>query len=222
MQRLRVKFARGEEVKHLSHLDLMRFWERAFRRAGINIVYSEGFTPHARISMAAPLQVGVTSQCELMDVWLSSWMVPYAFEASLKKQLPAGIEILETKLASLEEPSLQSRVKFAEYIVAVGSEQSEEELQSKIKACLESETIPWLHLRDHTERRYDLRPLIEDIWFISRENLKYLIGMRLRCDNNGTGRPEQVIRAMGFESAAFCMKSLVMSLLGPWSRRSPV
>ena len=60
MLRLRIKFSRGEQLKFLSHLDLMRLWERALRRAGINPAYSEGFSPHPRISLAAPLAVGVT------------------------------------------------------------------------------------------------------------------------------------------------------------------
>ncbi len=68
MQRLRTSFSRGEELKFLSHLDLMRLWERAFRRAGISLASSEGFTPHPRISLAAPLSVGTTGQAELMDV----------------------------------------------------------------------------------------------------------------------------------------------------------
>jgi len=55
MQRLRVRFCRGEEVKFISHLDLMRLWQRAIKRAGISVAYSEGFSPHPRISLAAPL-----------------------------------------------------------------------------------------------------------------------------------------------------------------------
>ncbi|PIW40369.1 MAG: hypothetical protein COW22_02130, partial [Chloroflexi bacterium CG15_BIG_FIL_POST_REV_8_21_14_020_46_15] len=76
MQRLRVRFGRGEEVKFIAHLDIVRFWERAFRRAEIPLAYSQGFTPHPRISLAAPLPVGVTSEFELMDVWLKQWMPP--------------------------------------------------------------------------------------------------------------------------------------------------
>jgi radical SAM-linked protein len=71
MQRLRLKFGRGEDLKFLSHLDLMRLWERALRRAGLPLAYSEGFTPHPQIALAAPLLVGVTSDAELMDVSLS-------------------------------------------------------------------------------------------------------------------------------------------------------
>ncbi|MEJ2739412.1 MAG: TIGR03936 family radical SAM-associated protein, partial [Dehalococcoidia bacterium] len=52
MQRLRVRFGRGDEIKYISHLDLMRFWERAIRRSGLSLAYTEGFNPHPRISLA--------------------------------------------------------------------------------------------------------------------------------------------------------------------------
>jgi radical SAM-linked protein len=61
MQRLRITFARGKELKYISHLDLMRLWQRALRRADIPLAYSQGFSPHPRLSIAAPLAIGVTS-----------------------------------------------------------------------------------------------------------------------------------------------------------------
>ena len=57
VQRLRVTFTRGEQVKYITHLDLMRFWERALRRAEIPVAYSEGFSPHPQLALAAPLAV---------------------------------------------------------------------------------------------------------------------------------------------------------------------
>ncbi|KPK23033.1 MAG: hypothetical protein AMJ70_04475, partial [Dehalococcoidia bacterium SG8_51_3] len=71
MQRLRIKYCRGEELKYISHLDIMRLWQRALNRAGISLAYSEGFHPHPKISLAAPLAIGVTSEAELMDVTLT-------------------------------------------------------------------------------------------------------------------------------------------------------
>ena len=72
MNRLRVKFKRGLEVKLISHLDIIRLWHRALRRAGVELAYSEGFSPHPKISLAAPLALGVTSQAELMDVFITN------------------------------------------------------------------------------------------------------------------------------------------------------
>lgn len=198
MQRLRASFSRGEELKFLSHLDLMRLWERAFRRAGLDLAYSEGFTPHPRISLAAPLSVGITSQAELMDVFLSRWIAPHSFASQATKQLPRGLTISDVRPVGLNEPSLQSRVSFAEYNVEIETEMKVPELESAIKSFLSAKEIPWQHQRDTGTRHYDLRPLVADLWLISLENSRCTLGMRLRCSSSGTGRPEQVTRAMGF------------------------
>ena len=71
VQRLRLTFARGDEAKELSHLEVMRALEQAMREAGLPLVYSEGRRSTAQISIAAPLPVSVTSSCDLADVFLS-------------------------------------------------------------------------------------------------------------------------------------------------------
>ena len=198
MQRLRTSFSRGEELKFLSHLDLMRLWERAFRRAGISLASSEGFTPHPRISLAAPLSVGTTGQAELMDVFLSGWTSPDSFVSQVKKQLPRGMTISDVRSVGLSSPSLQSQVSFAEYNVQIETEMKVCEVESAIKSLLSSAEIPWQHLRDTGVRHYDLRPLVDDLWHIELHGSLCTLGMRLRCSSNGTGRPEQVTKALGF------------------------
>ena len=129
MQRLRLKFSRGEELKFLSHLDLMRLWERAIRRAGLPLAYSEGFTPHPQIALAAPLLVGATSQAELMDVFLSRWIPPQSFVNQIENQLPRGIALLEAWPIGPKVPSLQSQVRFVEYRVEIETEKGRQEVE---------------------------------------------------------------------------------------------
>jgi radical SAM-linked protein len=198
MQRLRLKFSRGEELKFLSHLDLMRLWERALRRAELPLAYSEGFSPHPQIALAAPLSVGVTSQAELMDVSLSRWVPPQSFMAQVSKQLPCGIDLLEAWPVGPKAPSLQSQVRFIEYKVEVEVEQGREEVQSALQSFLSVKELPWHHLRDTGARYYDLRALVDDLWLIDCRDSLYVLGMRLRCDEKGAGRPEQVTKALGF------------------------
>jgi radical SAM-linked protein len=197
MQRLRLKFSRGEELKFLSHLDLMRLWERALRRAGLPLAYSEGFSPHPQIALAAPLSVGVTSQAELMDVSLSRWVSPQSFVAQVGEQLPSGIDLLEAWPVGLEVPSLQSQVRFIEYRVEVVVEQGREEVESALKSLLAAKELPWHHFRDTGARHYDLRALVDDLWLIECRDPLCVLGMRLRCDEKGAGRPEQVTKALG-------------------------
>ena len=198
MQCLRVRFCRGQEVKFISHLDIMRLWQRAFHRAGVSLAYSEGFSPHPRISLAAPLPVGVTSEAELMDIVCTKWFSPHWFTSAVGQQLPPGIEIIQVYQIALTMPSLQSQVRYAEYRVGVETEKGQRDIESAITSLLSMKHLPWHHQRDTGRRSYDLRALIDDLWLIDWHHRYATIGMRLRCDNTGSGRPEQVAAALGF------------------------
>ncbi|MBI2910474.1 MAG: DUF2344 domain-containing protein [Chloroflexi bacterium] len=198
LQRLRVTFARGEELKYISHLDLMRLWERAIRRAGLHLAYSQGFNPHPRISLAAPLAVGITSDAELADIYLERRVTPYLFMRSLDAQLPKGISLRAVEEVGLSWPSLQSVVRFGEYVVTVSTRRDRGEVESAVQAMLAADAIPWEHMRDTGPRRYDLRPLIVDINLQQWREGECVLGMRLRTDSSATGRPEQVTAALGF------------------------
>jgi len=198
MQRLRIRFCRGQEVKFISHLDVLRLWQRAFHRAEIHLAYSEGFSPHPRISLAAPLPIGVTSQGELMDILCTQWVSPHYFTTAVSQQLPPGIEILQAYQAALTLPSLQSQVRYTECRVEVETEKGQKAIESAITKLLSIEHLPWQHQRDTKTRNYDLRALIDNLWLIDWRNGYCAVGMRLRCDNSGSGRPEQVATALGF------------------------
>ncbi len=198
MQRLRIRFSRGEELKYISHLDLMRLWQRAFNRAGIALAYSEGFNPHPRISLALPLALGVTSEAELMDIVLEKFMSPHSFTAAVTRQLPHGIAISGVFNTPLNLPSLQSQVRQAEYVVAIATDKDKSEIESAINSLLDKTSLPWQHQRDTGPHKYDLRHLIDDLWLIDWRKGSCNIGMQLRCDSTGTGRPEQVAAALGF------------------------
>ena len=198
MQRLRIRFCRGQEVKFISHLDIMRLWQRALHRADISLAYSEGFSPHPRISLAAPLPIGVTSEAELMDILCSRWVSPHFFTAAVSQQLPQGIKILQVYQIAPSQPSLQSQVGYAEYKVDVETEKEQKDIESALTALLSVEHLPWQHQRDTGKRSYDLRPLIDNLWLIDWHHPYCTIGMRLRCDSSGAGRPEQVTAALGF------------------------
>jgi radical SAM-linked protein len=199
MQRLRVRFSRGEEVKYVSHLDIMRLWQRALNRAGVAVAYSEGFNPHPRLSLAVPLAIGVTSEAELMDIFLEKWSSPHTFNDAVSRQLPRGVEILQVYNIAITLPSLQSQARFAEYKVTLETGRTRAEVKDAIAALLARESLPWQHQRDTGPHRYDLRRLIDDIWLVECRDGRCIMGMRLCCDSAGSGRPEQVAAALGFE-----------------------
>ena len=198
MFRLRVRFCRGEELKFISHLDIIRLWVRALRRARIPLEYTEGFSPHPRISLAVPLSVGVTAENELMDISITKVVSPHWFVDTVNRQLPEGLKVLEATPISPNVPSLQSQVRFTQYQVEAKTEKNEEEIKTTIDNLLTVESLPWHHERDTGRKSYDLRSLIDDIWLIESKPSSCVLGMRLRCDETGSGRPEQVALALGF------------------------
>jgi radical SAM-linked protein len=214
MQRLRIRFSRGEEIKFISHLDIMRLWQRALHRAEIPLAYTEGFNPHPRISLAAPLAVGVTSQAELMDIFCSKWVSPHFFTNAVSQQLPPGIEILQVYSVAPTIPSLQSQVGYAEYEVKLEMEKDKPEVEAALASLLSVEQLPWHHERDTGTRNYDLRALIDDLWLIDWRRGSCTIGMRLRCDSGGSGRPEQVAAALGFSHPTSIRRTKLMLQTG--------
>jgi radical SAM-linked protein len=195
VQRLRITFTRGDELKYITPLDMMRFWERALRRAGLPVAYSEGFTPHPQISLATPLAVGTTSEAELMDVYLSEHVPSKRFLSQLAKQLPAGVTAVAAEEVGLSLPAVQADVRFAEYDVDVEGA-TEDDARAKAEAFLAKPSVPWEHKREKETRAYDIRALVETIDVAPRDR-GVRLHMRLRSDNAGAGRPEQVVAALG-------------------------
>ena len=123
-----------------------------------------------------------------------------ASKEKLKAQLPAGLVLLEIADVPLSLPSLQSQLRGIEYRVEIEADRDVEEVQKAIDAFLEAESLPWQHTRNTKVRRYDIRALVEDIWLIEVVDSVCVLGMCLVSDHRGTGRPEQVTLALGFNS----------------------
>jgi radical SAM-linked protein len=213
VNRLRVRFARGQELKFISHLDLTRLWHRALRRAGIVIAYSEGFNPHPRLSLAVPLQLGATSQAELMDVYTVQPVAPQLFTTRVRSELPAGLDILQTLSVGLQVPALQAQVRFVDYRVRV-QVLDEITVSQAIGSLLSKTSLPWNHRRDTGTKSYDLRPLIVSLQLADYAHGLATLDMRLRCDARGTGRPEQVVKALGLDMPLdICRTRLVLEAI---------
>ncbi len=95
MDKLRLKFSKTGRAVYISHLDLMRTMQRTFSRAGVGLKYSEGFNPHAKISIILPLSVGTASLCEYMDFSLTEERDLDALPELLNRYMPEGIRALE-------------------------------------------------------------------------------------------------------------------------------
>jgi radical SAM-linked protein len=197
VQRLHIRFAAEGPLKYVSHLDLMRVWERVCKRAGLPLATSHGFSPRPKIALAAPLAVGATSEAELLDVLLTSRVDLADTMRRLAAELTPGLRILELHEAPLKQSSLQSMLRAASYEIEVTAPRSAEDWQVAINELVGRDEIPWSHQRGKETKSYDLRPLILEIDVLDVTDQTARLSMRLRNDERGAGRPEQVMLALG-------------------------
>ncbi len=196
-QRLRITFRKGPALRFISHLDLARTWERAFRRARLPVSHSKGYNPRPRFQIAAALPVGVTGQAELLDVWLDERLEPESLASSLRRALPPGLEVMHAEEVELRSPSLQSMMRAAEYQVLVHSPEPVDGLRSRVQALLAETTL--LRRREHKGgwQTYDLRPLIQSVVVDPGPEGIVCLHMRLQASPAGAGRPDEVLDALG-------------------------
>jgi radical SAM-linked protein len=190
--RIRAEFAKTEAMRFTSHLDLYRAWERLLRRAGLPLVFSQGYNPRPKLQLASPLPLGITSRAEIIDFWLLG--VPDEIESIITRLInaqPPGIEVQQANFVDPKFPPLQKKVTAAEYLVELLDE--DPNLDHKISLLLEAENIP----REKRGKLYDLRPLIQILTPYPEEiSPTNKVFMRLNSQEGGTGRPEEVLLAL--------------------------
>lgn len=211
LQRLRIVFAKEIELKYISHLDLLRVWERVLRRARVPLSYSQGFNPRPKLFFAAALPVGCTGRAEMLDLFLEHRVELAQFAAGLQGQLPAGLRLVSVREMELGLPALPSLVSAAEYEVRVEAQEDPESIQARIARLLESSSIPRRRERPDGARSYDLRPLVQGLRWVGRDGGVGVIRMRLRSDAHGTGRPDEVMAALGMADTVLNMERVGLS-----------
>ena len=223
-QRLRVRFARGPEAERVGHLDLAREWEQAFLKAGIAPSYSEGNKPRPRITIAAGLPSGATSDGELVDAILARHMRADEVVERVQPYLAPGLTARDAWEVGMGLPSLPSAVRWADYEVEVVAGEGEANLRARIASFLAAGQLPWEDSRGEKTRHYDLRALVPELALDKECGGSACLRMRLRCDATGVGRPDQVVLALGLPGATRIHRlRLVLAEVSPardaWRRR---
>ena len=156
MPEKRFRFAKRGRAAYLSHLDVMRTFQRAFIRAGIRVRHSEGFNPHPKMSIALPLQLGCESICELMDASILEG--PEDMVSTLNCVLPEGIEVL-----SVGDPLRPVReIAWTEWALSFADETAAEQAEQVFRR-------PSLPVEKKTKRGLSTLDIAPHILVLSRE-----------------------------------------------------
>lgn len=197
-QRLRITFSKGDSARYISHLDVARAWERALRRAGMPVAYSQGFHPHPKIVFAAALALGYTASAEMLDVVFARPMPPRQVIRGLRPQLPAGLEVVEVAPIYLRAPALPALLQGADYESVIESDLPLDEMQAQCRALLERESLP----RTFRSKAYDLRPLVDGLEIVLTEERYPLLRVALAAGERGTGRLAEVLDELGWSDCS--------------------
>ena len=213
-QRWRIVFRRGEEARFLAHLDAMKLWERAFRRAGIPVAQTEGFSPRPRIVFAAPLPLGLLAEREIVDLVLCERLTRHDLRVRLEHDLPNGFGLVDLYDVWVNAPSVASQLESATYRVRVAGAPSGE-IARGIAELLGADRLDRRRAKEKKIVEYDLRPLVLDLGIDETDEatvdggdgttvdgdggpIPVTVRMRLRhAQEEGTGRPEEVVAALG-------------------------
>jgi radical SAM-linked protein len=190
-----MKFEKADPVKYISHLDMMRAFERAFRRAGLPLAFSEGFNPHPRLTFAPALSVGVTSSGEYLDAEFYEDIPAKEVITRLNSSLPEGLKIL--KAGFPDEKYALSKINAASYTVAISGDISREDMERAVKELLNQKQIIVDKVSKGKVRKVDIAPLIHCIKVLSEDAGEVLLRMEVVVGQGGSVSPDIIVKELG-------------------------
>lgn len=197
IQRLRVTFRKFGPTRFIGHLDVARTWERALNRAKMPMAYSQGFNRRPKMQFATATSLGTTSDCELVDLWVTETLDPAAAHVQIMSRMAPGIEVIDVHEVPMGGPALQTLTRATVCEVVVLQEVEYAALTQRVADLLAADSL--VRERKSKKKRtrtYDLRPLIHDLHLTQLPTGQPQITMHLALEPSATGRPDEVLRAL--------------------------
>lgn len=190
IQRLHITFGKFDALKYTGNLDTAKLWERVLRRADLPLLYTQGFNTHPRIQLASALPLGITSECEIIDVALRETISLDNLSEKLLAVSPAGLRIYRVREVHPRTPALQTLVRSAEYRLTFPDGLDRADLQARLDALLAQERIVKVKVRKRKKSVTDLRTLILHLWV---DDDSGDLHMHLAAGDQGNIRPDDVL-----------------------------
>jgi radical SAM family uncharacterized protein/radical SAM-linked protein len=183
----RITFTKLTHARHLGHLELVRTFVRAFKRAGLNLVYSKGFHPMPKVSFACALPVGTESLQETIDIEVAEPLdIPYLKEC-ISRQLPPGINV--TLVEEITLTKKKERLRESHFLITLnGAEFNKEDLEKFLK----SDYFAVVKVNRKGERRINARPLVKSMRLTSPNRVKLV----LKHTAGPELKPDEIVKAL--------------------------
>jgi len=198
--KIRIKFRKYGVMKFIGHLDIMRYFQKAMRRADIDISYSGGFSPHMIMSFAAPLGVGITSDGEYVDIEVNSTKSTEESLKALNAVMVEGVEVSGYVALPDNAKTAMSIVAAADYELSfkdgyeVPAEKSAFE-EAILAFFTNAKEVLITKQTKKSERTMDLKPLVYD-FTIREKNNKPVFYLNLSTGSTDNVKPELVVEAL--------------------------
>lgn len=198
--KIRVKFKKWGCMKFIGHLDMMRYFQKAVRRADINIRYSEGYSAHQIMSFAAPLGVGITSDGEYFDIDVNTTESTEKSIAALNAQMVDGVEVTGYVLLPDDAKKAMSLVAAADYVLSFKegyeSPYTIEAWKEAIdKHFFDEPSFVVMKKTKKSEREVDIKPLVYKLT-VMENNEKPEFFMQVSTGSIDNIKPEFVLQAI--------------------------
>ena len=189
----RILFEKTGNAIYISHLDLMRLYQRAFKRTGLNLKHTQGFSPRAMVSIALPLSVGVESCCEILDYELVGQELSFEeIKDRLNRALPAGVRVLE----AYDSPRKPRELTHLDVAIRLEYDNGVPEgTEDAIRQLFARESIIVTKRGKNGSVDQDIIPMISnlDITAISGQELELTARV---CAQNPSLNPQQLVTAI--------------------------
>ena len=191
--KVRVKFAKEGAMKFIGHLDIMRYFQKAVKRANLDVAFSEGFSPHMIMSFASPLGVGITSTGEYFDMELKSATTSSDMVKRLNDAMAEGMKILSIRQVEDGKASkAMSLVAAADYRLKFReTAKLPENWKEKLEEFKAQKEIVILKKTKKSEKELDIRPFIYKLSLEEKDE----IFMQLAAGSSNNTKPELVMEA---------------------------
>lgn len=224
--RIIARFKKEDTVRFVSHLDVQRLFQRAFRRADLPVAYSNGFNPHQLLSFATALTVGATSSAEWLDVKMDKDMSAADFTERVNSVLPRGFSIVEAACAEDKYPSLSAVMAAAEYVVQL---RFDEVVQADIICAsiqkLLSNSIVVLKKTKAGMKNVDIRPMVYKMELIDVCERDCILSLAGRLDAAGGLNADLLLGAfkdiLGQNFTAALHREVIYSADGVFMPKAP-
>lgn len=200
--KVRIKYTKSGHLKFIGHLDVMRFFQKAVKRAGLDIAYSKGFSPHQLMSFAAPLALGVTSEGEYFDAEFNSLISSDEFVKRLNEQMVEGMAVNDVILLPDKAKNSMSIVAGSDYEITILDKNGDiscverkEKLLAAVPHLLEKSKIEVLRKTKKNEKIEDIKPGIFKL-HVNEDK----IYMFLATGSEYNLKPDSVIEALCVEA----------------------